>query len=197
MLKWIASGCLVIIVVIAVVMYAGYRKFETIAAQGPEVTVAIKATPQRVFASMSHTDSLSSWFASGMTLRSARQGMLARGDTLFVTTRRDTVTRSAWVIDTIVPNTVIALRWVVLRNGMVLHRRRDSLSVDGDSTIVTSTVIAAMTDSLDAARRQTGAVTGGLIGMASTMGSAGARIQAEAEFKQLKRRIEGPPVSRP
>src|SRR4051812_47024275 len=197
MLKWIASGCLVIIVVIAVVMYVGDRKFETIAASGPEVTVAIKATPQRVFASMSHTDSLSSWFAIGMTLRSARQGTLAPGDTLFVTSRRDTVTRTAWVIDTVVPNKVLALRWVVLQNGMVLHRRRDSLSVAGDSTIVTSTVVAAMTDSLSAARRQTGGVTGGLIGMASTMGSAGARIQAETEFKQLKRRIEGPPVSRP
>jgi hypothetical protein len=33
--------------------------------------------------------------------------------------------------------------------------------------------------------------------MASTMGSAGARVQAETELKRLKLRIEGAPVSRP
>jgi uncharacterized protein YndB with AHSA1/START domain len=197
MLKWIASGCLVVIVVVGVVTYAGYRKMQSIASNGPSVTVAIRATPERVFASMSHTDSLASWFASGMTLRSPRKGALASGDTLFVSTRRDSVPRTAWVVDTVVPNRVVALRWVVLQNGVVLHRRRDSVSTAGDSTFVTTTITATMTDSLVAARRQSSGVSGGLLDMASTVGSAGARIQAETELNMLKRRIEGPPVSRP
>ena len=197
MLKWIASGCLVIIVVVGIVTYAGYRKMQSIASAGPSVSVAIRATPERVFASMSHTDSLAGWFASGFTIRSTRKGILAAGDTLYTTARRDSQPRSAWIVDTVIPNRVVASRWVLLETGMALHRRRDSLSADGDSTRVTSTIFAAMTDSLAAARSRSSGVSGGLLDMAATMGSAGARIQAEQELRRLKLRIEGPPVSRP
>jgi uncharacterized protein YndB with AHSA1/START domain len=197
MLKWIASGCLVVILVVCVVAYAGYRKMQSIAADGPTVTVGIKATPERVFASMSHTDSLRHWFASGLTIRPTRAGKLAAGDTLLLITRRDSVPRTAWVVDTIVPNQLLVLHWAVLENRMVLHRRRDSLSASGDSTIITSTVIAAMTDSLAAARSKASGVTGGMIDMASTMGTAGARIQAERELKILKLRIERPGAAVP
>jgi uncharacterized protein YndB with AHSA1/START domain len=196
-LKWIASGCLVIILVVCVIAYAGYRKMASIASAGPSVTVAIKATPERVFAAMSHTDSLSKWFSPGITLRSARAGKLAAGDTLFLVTRGDSQPRTAWVIDSIAPNRLMVLHWAVLANRVVLHRRRDSLSAAGDSTLVTSTIVASMTDSLQAAAGQETGVPGGLLNMASTMGTAGARIQAEQELKRLKLHIEGPPVSRP
>ena len=197
MLKWIASGCLVIVLVIGVVMYAGYRKMKSIAANGPTVTVGIHATPERIFASMSHTDSLASWFAQGMEMHTAKHGAVVRGDTIFLTQRRrDSVARTAWVIDTVVPNQVIAMRWVILGSGMVMHRRRDSLSVVGDSTLVTSTIMAAMMDSLRA-RGPANGVSGGMLGMAATVGTAGARIQAEQELRRLKLHIEGPPVSRP
>jgi uncharacterized protein YndB with AHSA1/START domain len=197
MLKWIASGCLIIVLVIGIVMYAGYRKMKSIAANGPSVTVGIHAAPERIFAAMSHTDSLSSWFAQGFTMHTARKGALARGDTVYLTqARRDSVARTAWVIDTVVPNQILAMRWVALSNGAVLYRRRDSLAVAGDSTMVTSTIAPAMMDSLKA-RGSANGVSGGMIDMAATMGTAGARIQAEQELRRLKLHIEGAPVSRP
>jgi uncharacterized protein YndB with AHSA1/START domain len=199
MLKWIASGCLVIILIVCVVAYAGYRKMQSIAANGPAVTVSFGATPERVFAAMSHTDSLAAWFAPGMSMHTARKGTLVAGDTIFLTQqRRDSVARTAWVIDTVVPNRLIAMRWVILQGGMVVHRRRDSLTVAGDSTRVTSTIVPAMIDSISAARTRANGASGGLIDMAATMGTAGARIQAEQELRRLKLHIEGvSPISRP
>ena len=197
MLKWIASGCLVIIVVIGIVMYSGYRKMQSIAAKGPSVAVGIHAPASRVFASMTHTDSLGSWFAPTTTITSVKKGLLNPGDTLFITARRDSAPRSAWVIDTIVPNTLVAMRWMLLPTHMVITRRRDSLSVVGDSTIVTTTIASFMSDSLSAARSRASGVTGGMLDMGSTMSIAGARIQAEMELNRLKAHIEGKPVSPP
>jgi uncharacterized protein YndB with AHSA1/START domain len=196
MLKWIASGCLVIILIVCVVAYAGYRKMQSIAAAGPTVTVSIHATPERVFASMSHTDSLSAWFAPGMTIRATNTGALAAGDTVFLVGRRDSTPRMAWVIDTVVPGSVVAMRWLSLPSRMVITRRRDSLSVAGDSTLVTSTIASMITDSLAAARGRAGGVGAGMLEMGTTMGIAGARMQAEAELRSLKSHIEGK-VSRP
>jgi uncharacterized protein YndB with AHSA1/START domain len=198
MLKWIASGCLVVLLVVCVVAYAGYSKMKAIAAAGPSVTVAIHAPPARVFASMSHTDSLSSWFAPGSQSFTTRHGPLGMGDSIFmVQGRGDTASRSAWVIDTVVPNQLIARRLVIIGRGGAVFTRRDSLAADGDSTLVTSTLTAYLADSLGAARSRASGATGGLIDMVSTMGTAGGRMQAETELKQLKRHIEGPPVSRP
>ena len=197
MLKWIASGCLVIIVVIGIVMYAGYRKMKSIAAEGPSVSVGIHATPERIFASMSHTDSLSSWFASGATLRTTKKGALAIGDTLYMLTRRDSTGATAWIIDTIVPNRVIGMRWISVANNMTMTTRRDSISVSGDSTLVTSTVGSFLTDSIAAARARANGVSAGVLEMGSTMGVASARLQAEVELKRLKTHIEGRPVSPP
>ena len=197
MLKWIASGCLVIVVVIGIVMYAGYRKMKSIAAEGPSVTVGIHATPERIFASMTHTDSLGSWFATGATLRSTKKGALAIGDTLYVLTRRDTSGATAWIVDTLVANKLIALRWISVTNNMTMTTRRDSLSVSGDSTLVTSTIGSFMSDSLAAAKARANGVSAGVLEMGSTMGIASSRLQAEVELKRLKSHIEGRPVSPP
>jgi uncharacterized protein YndB with AHSA1/START domain len=197
MLKWIASGCLVIIVVIAIVMYAGYKKMQSIAAEGPSVAVAIHATPERIYAAMSHTDSLPAWFAPNATLRSTKKGALAIGDTIYMLNRRDTLGTTAWIVDTLVPNTVVAMRWVSIQNRMTITRRRDSLSVSGDSTLVTSTHTSFLTDSLAALRGRASGVSAGVLEMSSTMSVAGARLQAEAELKRLKAHIEGAPVSKP
>lgn len=196
MLKWIASGCLVIIVVIGIVAYAGYRKMQSIAAAGPTVTVGIHAPAERVFASMSHSDSIAAWFAPGTILRVTKKGQLAAGDSIILRSNRDTL-GSAWVIDTVLPGQLIAMRYVALPRGTVVFRRRDSVSTAADSTLVTSTVAFTMADSLANAQGQATGVTGGLLGMSATMGTAGARIQAEMELKRLKSHIEGPPVSRP
>ena len=196
MVKWIAGGCVVVILIVGAVMYAGYKQMSAVAAKGPSVSVAIGATPERVFASMANADSLSTWFMTGSTITTKRKGMLVAGDSIFVQSGRDSMP-SAWIIDSIVPNQLIVLHWVMPRNNLVIQRRRDSLSVVGDSTVVTGTVEASViTDSLAAARGQ-GGVAGGIFDMASTMGVAGARIQTEQELRRLKHRIEGPPVVRP
>ena len=197
MLKWIASGCLVIIAIVCVVMYAGYRKMKSIAAEGPSVSVGIHATPERIFASMSHTDSLGSWFAPGTTLRSTKKGALAIGDTLYMLSRRDTSGAMAWIVDTVVANQVIAMRWISVTNGMTMTTRRDSLSISGDSTLVTSTIGSFMSDSLAAAKARANGVSAGVLEMGSTMGIASSRMQAQVELKRLKSHIEGRPVSPP
>ena len=197
MLKWIASGCLVIIAIVCVVMYAGYRKMKSIAAEGPSVSVGIHATPERIFASMSHTDSLGSWFAPGTTLRSTKKGALAIGDTLYMLSRRDTSGAMAWIVDTVVANKVIAMRWISVTNGMTMTTRRDSLSISGDSTLVTSTIGSFMSDSLAAAKARANGVSAGVLEMGSTMGIASSRMQAQVELKRLKSHIEGRPVSPP
>ena len=197
MLKWIGGGCVVVLLIVGAVMYAGFKQMSAVAAKWPSVTVAIGATPERVFASLANADSLSTWFMSGTPIRTTRKGMLAVGDSIFVQMGRDSVP-SAWIIDTIVPNRLIVSHWVMPRNNLILQRRRDSLAIVGDSTHVTGTIEASvMTDSLNAVRGRTGSVTGGLLDMASTMGQAGARMQAEQELRRLKHRIEGPPVVRP
>jgi hypothetical protein len=161
--------------------------------------MGIKATPERIFASLSNVDSLSTWMSPGLEFRTSRKGALVAGDSLLLVQRRDSQPRTAWLVDTIVPNTVIAMRMVAIDRGksMVMFRRRDSLAVSGDSTLVISTVVSTMMDSLTATAGQKGGVAGGIMDMASTMGSAGARMQAEQDLKRLKLRIEGPPVSRP
>jgi uncharacterized protein YndB with AHSA1/START domain len=196
MVKWIAGGCVVVILIVGAVMYAGYKQMSSVAAKGPTVTVGIAATPERVFASMANADSLSTWFMTGSAIRTTRKGMLVAGDSIFVQSGRDSMP-TAWIIDTIVPNQLIVLHWVVPRNNMVIQRRRDSIFVVGDSTMVTGTVEASlMPDSLSAMRGR-GGVSGGIFDMASTMGVAGARMQTEQELRRLKHRIEGPPVVRP
>ena len=81
MLKWIASGCLVIIVIVAGVSYYGYRQVTKVANQ-PPTTVSMAATPERVFASLANIDSMSTWRTSTPAGSAGRTGMLAVGDTL-------------------------------------------------------------------------------------------------------------------
>lgn len=197
MLKWVASGCLVVIVVVGVVMYAGYRKIQSVAAAGPAVTVAINGTPERVYAAMSNADSLAQWFSIGTTLRTTKSGALSIGDSVFVIARRDSAPTTAWIVDTLVPNRIVAMRWVILANGMAFSRRRDSISVVGDSTYVTSTISSMASDSLAAARARANGVTGGVMQMGATMGIASARMQAEMDLRRLKAYIEGVRPSRP
>ena len=197
MLKWLVVGCVVIILVVGIVAYAGYQQVTKIAEQGPTVSVAIAATPERVFASMANADSLSSWFMPGTSLRTTRKGSLVAGDSIFITSARGDSMPTAWVIDTLVPNQVIASHWTTLRNGIVIQRRRDSLSMQGDSTVVISTVRSTVTDSMASARSRSGGVTGGLLDMSATFGTAGARMQTEQDLRRLKSRIEGPKPVRP
>lgn len=196
MWKWIGGGCLLIIAIVGVLGYAGFRKLSDIADAGPAVTVMIGAPPERVFASLANADSQSTWRLGSSTSRTNRKGMFLVGDTIF-DIPRDTQPSMAWVIDTIVTNHLIAARAINLRTGEVAYRRRDSLAVVGDSTGVTSTASMLLPDSLKAIEGRATKASGGAFDFAMKVGSAAMRLEAEAELKALKRRIEGVPRARP
>lgn len=196
MWKWIGGGCLLIIAIVCVVAYAGFRKMSEIADAGPAVTVMIGAPPARVFASLANADSQSTWRKGASVLRTSRKGMFVAGDTLF-DVPSDTLPSMAWVIETIVINQVIATKAISIKSGEVVLRRRDSLAVVGDSTGITSTVSMLLSDSLKAVQGRAEGMSGGVFDFAMKMGTAAMRVQAETELKALKRRIEGVPRTRP
>jgi uncharacterized protein YndB with AHSA1/START domain len=191
MLKWIASGCLVIVLIVAGVMYFGYRKMSSLAEQGPAVTVAIAATPERVFASLANADSIAQWRTSVRT--SGRTGLLRVGDTIRERDRQASDSADAllvsWVVDTIVPNQLLVMRATQSGKGNLNGIRRDSVAGVGDSTHVTSSVVLTFPDSMQAppAARAT----------ALKFMGAGMRLATEMELKALKARIEGGPAARP
>ena len=197
MWKWIGGGCLLIAVLLGILAYGGYRTMANIAAKGPEVTVTIAGTPQRVFITMTHTDSMRAWHESTWGLTSTRRGMLVAGDTL--RSEGDSLKgRMLMIIDTVVPNVLFVTHAVTGRDGreFVMMRRRDSLFAVGDSTRIVSTISTMMADSAGKYAGQ-GGVVGGVAGMAATMGTAGMRIGTEQELNLLKRHIEGvPPTAR-
>jgi uncharacterized protein YndB with AHSA1/START domain len=184
MLKWIASGCLVIIVIVAGVMYFGYRKMSSLAEEGPAVTVSMAATPDRVFASLANADSMSKWRTS--VRASGRAGLLRVGDTV---TERDRQADSTdalnmrWIVDTIVPNQLLVMRAKAQSRGNLNAVRRDSLAGVGDSTHVTSSLVLTFADSMQA--------SSGAGATALRLMVAGMRIATEAELKMLKARLEG------
>jgi hypothetical protein len=194
MWKWIGGGCLLIIVLLCILAYGGYRTMASIAAKGPEVTVTIAGTPQRVFAAMAHTDSMKVWHDATWNLRASRPGMVAAGDTL--TSSGDPVKgRMLLIIDTVIPNQLVVTRGVAIsgERDFVTMRRRDSLFAVGDSTRIVSSTSTMMADSAGKYASQ-GGVSGGVAGMAATMGTAGMRLGTEQELNLLKRHIEGPPA---
>lgn len=195
MWKWIGGGCLIIVVLVCILIYGSYKTMSKIAAGGPSVSVTMAATPQRVFAALANADSQSVWRLPNTVTRISRKGMFAIGDTIFMPSR-DTISEMAWIVDTVVTNQLLAVRGVALRNGMVMFRRRDSVFAVGDSTTVMATTTAMMSDSA-AKYSARGGVVGGMASMASTMGIAGMKIQAEQELKQLKRHLEVKPVVPP
>lgn len=191
MWKWIGGGCLLIVVLLCILAYGGYRTMASIAAKGPDVTVTIAGTPQRVFSAMAHTDSMRAWHEPQWKLTSSRSGMLVAGDTL--SAPGDQVkARMLMIVDTVVPNTLIVTRAVTTREGreFVMMRRRDSLYAVGDSTRIVSSTSTMMADSAGAYAGR-GGVAGSVAGMAATMGTAGMRLGTEQELNLLKRHIEG------
>lgn len=196
MWKWIGGGCLLIIAIVCVVGYAGFRKMSQIADAGPSVTVMIGAPAGRVFASLANADSQSTWRKGSSVMRTSRKGVFVAGDTLF-TVARDTQPSLAWVIEAIVTDELIAAKALNQRTGEVVFRRRDSLVAVGDSTRVTSTATMLLPDSLRAAQGRAEGVSEGMFDFAMKLGSAAMRMEAETELKALKRRIEGVPRTRP
>jgi uncharacterized protein YndB with AHSA1/START domain len=194
MLKWIASGCLVIIVIVAGVSYYGYRQMSKVANQ-PPMTVSMAATPERVFASLANLDSLSTWRSSTPVVTPGRRGMLVVGDTLRERTRSDSTTPlDLWVVDSVVPNQLLGMRTLYSAGVPFTAIRRDVLVAAGDSTQVTTTMEIVLSDTL---RSQARGAAGSVMGAATKMMASGMRVASERDLKRLKDRIEGRAVVRP
>jgi hypothetical protein len=194
MLKWIASGCLVIIVIVASVSYYGYRQMSKMANQAP-MTVSMAATPARVFASLANIDSLSTWRSSTPSATAGRRGLLAVGDTLRERVRADSTTpMDLWVVDSVVPNELLGMRTLSSAGAPFVAVRRDVLVAAGDSTQVTTRMEIVFSDSLRSRASGAGA---SMMGAATKMMAAGMRVMAEGDLKRLKERIEGRAVVRP
>lgn len=197
MLKWILGGCGTLIVIACVVIFIGYRRLKTYAAEGPASTVVIMASPHRVFASIADPDSMADWRMDGARTAASHKGILAVGDTLIVRNASQSSSgrpnRLTWVVTAMSLDKLIAFN-VVDSAGKPMLTRRDSLVAMGDSTQVISTFSAPMMDSLQARSGKTGPVNQGMMGVASTAMIAGMRMGSDLELKRLKSLIEGHPM---
>src|SRR5687767_13698309 len=97
-----------------------------------------------------------------------------------------------WVVKDVVPDRVIVLQLLVESTQPTMAIRRDSLLAAGDSTIIVSTLVSPMIDSV----RATGSdgkskSSGGLLGLGSDLLLSMLRMQSKLDLMRLKSRIEG------
>ena len=193
MSKWM-KGCLVILALIALVMWWGYRKMASVAS-GPPPEVTIHAPASRVFASLANGDSIPAWMARGNNVVISRHGMLLPGDTISVQMRRGfgggRTERIRWIVSSVVPDKLLALE-VRDTTGNVLGTRRDSLIAVGDSTRIVSNVVVSLPDSiLRGAKSDTSRGAAAMVDMTSRMIFSAFRMESKLDLTQLKNRIEG------
>lgn len=194
MWKWIVGGALVIVVLLAATCWFGYKKLTS---GGDSATVAIAATPDRVFASLADPDSMAVWMTAGTQVTAPRHGVLAAGDTLHVETSSPgrSHQRYTWIVSEVAPGRLLALQMRADTSSSVFATRRDSLVAAGDSTIIISTIASPMIDSLRTRRGDTGGKVGGaLLDFGSKMLISAFRIVSEHDLKRLKARLEGQPM---
>jgi uncharacterized protein YndB with AHSA1/START domain len=195
MLKWIGGCAVLVIVVVAGGIWYGYRKISTIAEGGNAASITINAPATRVFANMVDVDSMTEWRAEGLGIRANRKGPLTVGDTLQVQTKSTTDNRqmrSTWIVSAMIPDRLLVTEMRNDSTGQVALTRRDSLAALGDSTIVVTTLVQVLLDSMRAARADSEGGT--MLNMASKFMVAAMRVQSELELKRLKARLEGDSV---
>lgn len=190
MWKWIVGAALVLVVLLAATCWYGYKK---LTAGGASATVAIAATPDRVFASLANPDSMALWMSDGSSIAASHHGILTVGDTLHI--ERGTPGRAhqqyTWTVSEVIPGHLLVVQMRADTSG-VFASRRDSLFAEGDSTIIVSTIASPMIDSMRTRRGDTGGKVGGaLLDFGSKMLISAFRIVSEEELKHLKTRIEG------
>lgn len=193
MWKWIVGAALVIVVLLAGTCWYGYKKLTS---GGDSATVAIAATPDRVFASLANSDSMALWMGAGSKIVAPHHGLLTVGDTLHVET--GTPGRSyqqyIWIVSTVTPGRLLVLQMRSDTSG-VFATRRDSLVATGDSTIIITTIASPMIDSMRTLRGDTGGKVGGaLLNFGSKVLISAFRLVSEHELKRLKARLEGQPM---
>lgn len=189
MWKWL-GGCLLVVVVLFVALFWwSMRTIRNSTDPDGSVSVMIGASPERVFASMSDGDSVSTWMAQGSTVLTTRSGRLQPGDMLRV--RLPGMSRDAlsWQVGEIATDRLVVLQLRSDSTGQVVATRRDSISAEGDSTRVSSRLLSPM---LPASGEVKG--SGGedpLYDMTSNLVLSMFRLQSKVELTRLKDRIEG------
>lgn len=198
MLKWVGGCAVILVLAVAIAMFAGYQKIRSVAAEGPAVSVVIHAPAERVFASLAHADSLTEWRAEGLGIRTSRRGLLQPGDTLILQTTGGPAgpQRSTWVVTTVVPPRVVAMEARGDTSGTVLATRRDSVVALGDSALVVTTMAAAVLDSLRVVHPDSGRPNEVMLDVTSNIMVSAMRLQSGSELRALKRRIEGDTLQR-
>jgi hypothetical protein len=183
MLKWI-GGCLVLVVVLlAGGSWFAMRTMRDSLAPDGSARVAIRAAPGRIYASLSHGDSIKTWMAQGNTITTWRRGPLVVGDSIRVEVGRKIGQPVTWRVSELIPNRVVSMELLRPGTQRAMGVRRDSLVAAGDSTIVISKVTSVPAG--DTASSTTG-------GLAGDMMLSMFRLQAKLEYQVLKARIELP-----
>jgi uncharacterized protein YndB with AHSA1/START domain len=189
MWKWIVGAAAVILVLLIGTCWYGYRK---LTAGGDTASVAIAASPERVFASLADPDSMAAWMGAGSRVTAPHHGLLAVGDTLRVETAADSRSRQQyiWIVNDVMPDRLLVLQ-MRSDTGGVFATRRDSLVPRGDSTIIYSTIASPMIDSMRTQRGDTGSrMRGALLNFGSKVLISAFRLASENELKHLKARLE-------
>jgi len=196
MWKWL-GGCLVIVVVVvAIGFWTGYRKLSEFSGPNRPETVAIGAPPSRVFASLANGDSLSTWMSERLGVRASRHGMLVTGDTIQMDTRLrfnigKTSNASRWVVSDVKPDQMLSLEMRADTSNRLVAQRMYNLAAKGDSTLITSTVSTPGLDSMIAHRGDTIKASDAFISGATKLMISSLRMQAHRELQLLKAHIEG------
>lgn len=196
MWKWL-GGCLVIVVVvIAIGVWTGYRKLSQFSGPNKPETVAIAAPASRVFASVANADSLSTWMSERMGVSASRHGMLVPGDTIQMDARfRFNIGKgreaNRWIVSDVKPDQMLALEMRNDTSKRIVAQRLYNLSAKGDSTLITITVSTPGLDSMIAHRGDTIKASDAFISGATKLMMASLRMQAHRELQLLKAHIEG------
>ena len=194
MWKWIVGAAAVIVVLVIGFGWYGYRKLTS---GGDSATVAIAASPERVFASLADPDSMAVWMGNDSRVTAPHHGLLAVGDTLRVESGSGGRSHQQyiWIVNEVTPDRLLVLQ-MRSDTGGVFATRRDSLVPRGDSTIIISTIASPMIDSMRTQRGDTGGRVGGvLLNFGSKVLISAFRLVSENELKHLKARLEGHEVS--
>ena len=182
MWKWL-GGCLIVVVVLIIVGFLwAYQTMQSSLSPDGSARITVAATPARVFASLTHGDSVPTWMAQGNTVTPSRHGPLQPGDTLRVQMRATPGIPSQqmiWHVKEVVPDRLIVLRLVADTSQMIVGMRRDSLVAMGDSTMLVSTLVSGASGKPD-----------GLLGLGSDLMLSMLRMQSKLDLDRLKARIE-------
>lgn len=189
MWKWL-GGCLVVVVVLFVFLFWwSLRTIRNSTEPDGSIAVMIAAPPERVFASMSSGDSLSTWMAQGNTVITPRRELLQPGDMIRIRFQGMPRDAMSWQVAEVVPNVKLVLQ-LSDSTGRALATRRDSISVQGDSTRVSSRLTSPMLDN-PASLDTSAAGSDALFDMTSNLVFSMFRMQSKMELTRLKERIEG------